>query len=112
MRSIIPLMLATLVLPLAACGEKTPDKPKTQQAAKPAPAKPAGPVAPLTPAQVTQVRESISKAMDDVPPELRNDFQRLFTCETARDKAPMTAERIRDMTARLKANRGLANCKA
>ena len=101
------LIATTAALLLSGCGDRTPAKPKqaTQNAQAPAVKKP------LTPKEVQQIRVSVAQAMDEIPPELRGDFQRLFACDIVRDKSAITGERIRKMTARLKANRSIANCK-
>ena len=64
----------------------------------------------LSPKEVETLKVDINTAMGEIPPELRNAFQSYFACEIKRDNSPVTGERIRKMTAALKANRGLANC--
>lgn len=109
------LLVSALALSLAGCnllgGEAASEPVKTEQAkTKPKPT-PTALATPLTEAEVAVIRDGITKAMDEVPPELRNDFQKAFTCDAAKDSSAMTAERIRAITARLKADRSIANCK-
>lgn len=109
------LLVSAIALSLAGCnflGGETASEPAKVEQTKAAPkAAPTAVPTPLTEAEVTVIREGIIKAMDEVPPELRNDFQKAFSCDAAKDASPMTPDRIRAITARLKADRSIANCK-
>lgn len=112
-----------LAIALTACGSKKQPEPQptaaTTAVAKPAatPAKPEGPKKPLTEVEVKEFHQTFEKAMSDIPPELRADFQKLFQCEvTKNNKLPPASQANIDgdwvvqKTAELKANRALANC--
>ena len=66
--------------------------------------------APRTQAEVKAYADEIGKAMNDIPPELRVDFQKYLVCDLKHDHSLLNGDRIRAMTARLKADRNLAHC--
>lgn len=101
-----------LTIALAGCGSKGKEpEQKPQPAAvkpKPAPAK-VTPKAPMTPAQVQQFHVSFEDAMKEIPPELRQQWQKLFECEIKKNaKLPAAQQRnfdgdaVRELTAQLK----------
>ena len=95
-----------LSLGLSACGLFSDDDKQNQTAS----AAPKAVQTPLSPKEVETLKVDINTAMSEIPPELRNDFQSFFACEVKRDKSPVTGQRIRSMTAALKADRSLARC--
>lgn len=104
------LLASATALSLAGC-DMLGSEPAAEPAKVEAEPSPAPQATPLTEAEVAVIRDGIEDAMNEVPPELRNDFQKAFSCDAARDPSAMTAERIRKITARLKADRSIINCK-
>lgn len=107
-----------LALSLTACGgtpEKNSQNPSQKSEAKPA-TKPAT-KGPMDKQQIEEFKVSFEKAMGDIPPELREDFQKVFNCEIVKNnKLPADKQRnidgaaVREMTAALKKDRSIANC--
>lgn len=110
---------------LASCGDPKPEKAPdvaavAEKAAAPAPEKAPEPTpgAPLTPEAIKELSVSIETAMSEIPPELRNEFQKAFVCynkaaeaKSKAEKTPVptiTGDTIRQITASLKAAGGVA----
>ena len=92
--------------PAALNGTKTPPKPKAKEKG-----------AAMTPEEIKAFAGSFEDAMREIPPELREDFQKYMDCEIkANDKRPadqkkaIDAARVIEMTAALKGNKALATC--
>lgn len=106
-------------LSLAACNANA--EPENSPEAAPAEAAVAVATEPATKSPVEEAenkrelqafQDSVEKAMGDIPPELREDFQIAFNCEIERNNASpqpkeIDASTIRDLTAQLKAGKDL-----
>ena len=118
MRTIAIFAALAVAVPLAACGDRQPETAPTKvETPKPAatPEKPKG--GGMSQAEVKQFSVSFEEAMREIPPELRNDFQKYMECEIqannkrpAADQKQIDGSRVREMTKALQANRALANC--
>lgn len=96
--------------PAAPASEGTPSASETPEPYSP-------PAAPVDEAEIKAFTESFEAAMQEVPPELRGDFQKYFTCEIEKNSALPVEEQVqfdaasvREMTAKLKADPSLAQC--
>lgn len=118
MKNITIMAVLAAALPLAACGDKQPE-PKPTAVASPKPV--ATPDKPkdggMSAAEVKQFSVTFEEAMREIPPELRNDFQKYMECEIQAnakrppaDQKQIDGSRVREMTKALQANRALASC--
>ena len=98
---------------LAACGGQESDAPAETLSESPASESTSAP----TEADQKAFNDSFESAMQAVPPESRDDFQKYLTCEIEKnnalpleEQAQIDAAYIRNMTAKLKADPSLAQC--
>lgn len=106
-------MCVASMLALSACGEGSnadaPPVANTVQVAKPKPLSQTDPEA---------YHDNLESAMKEVPASMRIDFQNLLTCTVRKEAAlgaakPLTAERVRQMTAQIKADpAAVTNCQS
>lgn len=123
MKKIMIITAASATLMLGACGKDPAPAPKPvetpkAQVAKPEPKKPANAI--KTEAEIKQeqqqVHQSVETAMAAIPPEMRENFQKVWDCQAkANGKAgatqvDMNGDWIVRKTAELKQNPGIANC--
>ncbi len=117
MKKIFAAGAIAIALLVSACsGAKDEPKPAPKKETAAA-TKSKSPNAPMTPAEVKAFSDSFEKAMGDIPPELREDFQKVFNCEAAKNsKLPpekqrnIDAKAVREITDALKKDRSIANC--
>lgn len=101
------ILLGAIALALSACNNASEDAASPRGAApSTAPEVPAAPPQPVE--DIASFKDSLEKAMADIPPDLREKFQAAFSCEIELNKTrpvprEMNAETIRDLTAQLKA---------
>lgn len=123
MKNILMIAAASATLMLGACGKDPAPAPKPVETpkvavAKPEPKKPTTAI--KTEAEIKQeqqqVHQSVEAAMAAIPPEMRENFQKVWDCQAkANGKAgaaqvDMNGDWIVKKTAELKQNPGLANC--
>lgn len=118
MKTIAIMAVLAAALPLAACGDRQPEPAPTKvETPKPAatPDKPKD--GGMSQTEVKQFSNNFEEAMRDIPPELRNDFQKYMECEIQANNKRPEADRkqidgnaVREMTKALQANRALASC--